>query len=398
MDSTAFIPLAEQDAATLARTTNSRRVTAVEAGSCPPELSIVIPTYNESGNIVEVIRRISCALKEISWEVIVVDDDSPDGTATFAKELAQNDSRIRCLRRVNRRGLAGACIEGMLSSAAPYVAVMDADLQHDESILPEMLSLLRSDKVDLAVGSRHVAGGSSQEGFSNSRRLISRFSINAARLVLRTDVRDLMSGFFAIRRDRFDAIAPLLLTSGFKILADIIGSSPTSLRTAEVGYRFRERVSGASKLDARVALDFGALLINKLTRGLIPVQFVFFAVVGTLGAIIHLAVLRSALIAAPGIEFGFAQALATLVAMTCNFLINNKITYRDQQLYRGAIFRGLLLFYLVCSLGAVANVSIGSWVFDRSHIWWLAGLSGLMIGSVWNFTLSSLFVWRRKDY
>jgi dolichol-phosphate mannosyltransferase len=365
-----------------------------EQESVSPEISIVIPTFNEIANIAEVIRRISRALAEVSWEVIVVDDDSPDGTAALVKKIARRDPRIRCLRRVNQRGLAGACIAGMLSSAAPYVAVMDADLQHDESTLVKMLAILRKGEVDLVIGSRHVIGGCMGTGLSDLRALVSRCSTQVARVILKTEVQDLMSGFFAIRRDRFDVIAPHLTTSGFKILADIIASSPMLLQISEVGYTFRERGVGYSKLDVKVALDFAAFLVNKLTRELIPIRFVLFALVGAIGVIIHLSVLRSAMLTLPQMEFSGAQALAAFVAMTSNFFVNNRITYREQKI-KGttAILRGLILFYAVCALGAVANVGIGSWVFDRTYIWWLGGLSGLIIGSVWNYTLSSLFVW-----
>jgi dolichol-phosphate mannosyltransferase len=362
-----------------------------------PELSIIIPTFNEIGNISDVIRRISFALAEVSWEIIFVDDDSPDGTAELVKNLARRDPRIRCLRRVNRRGLAGACIAGLLSSSAPYLAVMDADLQHDETILIEMLSLLRAGKVDLVIGSRHVGGGSTGAALSGFRAAISRWSAQVARFVLQTKVQDLMSGFFVIRRDRFDVMAHRLNTSGFKILADIIASTAVPLRISEVGYTFRKRVTGYSKVDARVALDFIALLVSKATRELIPVRFVLFGTVGAIGAMIHLLVLRSTMFALPEIKFVGAQTVATFVAMTSNFFVNNRITYREQKIRGTAIVRGLLLFYAVCALGAVANVGVASWIFDHTYVWWLAGLSGLIIGAVWNYTLSSLFIWSRRD-
>ena len=363
----------------------------------PPELAIIVPTFNEAGNISEVIRRISLVLTEVAWEIIVVDDDSPDGTAELVKKLARKDTRIRCLRRVNQRGLAGACIAGMLSSSAPYLVVMDADLQHDESVLTKMLGILRAGQIDLVVGSRFVVAGCMGGGLSRFRAAISHWSTLAARSVLKTGVNDLMSGFFAIRRDRFDLVAPRLTTSGFKILVDIIASTPVPLRICEVGYTFAKRVSGDSKLDARVALDFIALLVNKLTCDLIPVRFVLFAAVGTIGAIIHLSILRLTMLTLPPIHFVGAQTVATFVAMTSNFFINNAITYRERKLRGIAIVPGLMLFYSVCALGAVANIGVASWIFDRTYVWWLAGLSGLIIGAVWNYTLSSLFVWLRKD-
>jgi dolichol-phosphate mannosyltransferase len=374
-----------------------------DQGSCTaanqaPELSIVIPTYNEIGNISEVIRRISYVLGEAPWEIIVVDDDSPDGTAARVKELAKTDRRIRCLRRVHRRGLAGAAIEGMLSSAAPYAVLMDGDLQHDESILPRMVELLRGGELDLVIGSRYANGGAAETGFSTLRAWISRWSGKIARFVLKTQVKDIMSGFFAIRRDYFDVIAPRLETSGFKILANILFSTPVPLRTAEIGYTFRGRGTGESKLDLRVAIDFVGLLSNKLSRGMIPVRFILFGLVGGSGVIIHLLVLRSTMLAAPEMKFFGAQTCATLVAMTSNFFINNLITYRDRRLKSPLIIlRRILLFYGICTVGVIANVTIAFQIFERTDIWWLAGISGLVISSVWNYTLSSLFVWSQWE-
>ena len=361
-----------------------------------PEVSIVIPTFNETDNIVELVHSVAKALEDVAWEIIIVDDDSPDGTAGRAKEIAREDSRIRCLRRVNRRGLAGACIEGMLSSSAPYLVVMDADLQHDASILPKMVDELRTNRADLAIGSRYSGDGSIGEGFSELRAAISRWAIKVARQVLHTDVQDLMSGYFAIRRDRFDSLAAHLSPAGFKILVDIIASAHGQLRAVELGYTFKQRKAGESKLDARVAVDFAALLIDKVTRGLIPLRFVFFSLSGASGIVVHLSVLRAAMVALPSIGFASAQALATVVAMTSNFFLNNLITYRDKKL-KGvfAVSRGLLAFWALCAFGAIANVGVASWIFGIAPVWWLAGLGGTAISAVWNYSMSSLFVWSR---
>ncbi len=361
-----------------------------------PEISVVIPTFNEIGNIAEVIKSVARALDGVAWEVIVVDDDSPDGTAARAKEIARGDSRIRCLRRIDRRGLAGACIEGMLSSSAPYLVVMDADLQHDTSILPKMLDVLRADQADLVVGSRYAGGGSIGKGFSEMRATISRWAIKVARQILHTDVEDLMSGYFGIRRDRFDLVAARLAPSGFKILLDIIASAGGRLRAVELGYTFKQRTAGESKLDTRVALDFIALLIEKTTRGRIPIRFVFFSMNGASGVVVHLTALRAAMYVLPSIGFASAQALATFVAMTSNFFLNNLITYRDRKLKgAAALSRGLLAFWALCALGAIANVGVATWIFGIAPVWWLAGLGGIAISTVWNYSMSSLFVWSR---
>ncbi len=359
------------------------------------ELSIVVPTFNERLNLPTLIERTGAALDGVAWELIIVDDDSPDGTASLGKEIASRDPRIRCIRRVNRRGLAGACIEGMLSSSAPFVAVMDADLQHDETILPRMLARMRSGEVDLVVGSRYVPGGSADGGFSSLRAWISRWGTVVAKRALNVELNDLMSGFFMVRRELVEFIAPQLVDSGFKILVDIIASAEQPLRIEEIGFRFRERTSGESKLDSRVGLDFVGLVLNKATHGVLPLRFIFFTLVGVSGVLIHFAVLRFSM-ALFEVTFTTAQTLATIAAMTTNFLINNAVTYRDARL-RGviAITRGLLLFYLVCAVGAVANVSVASWIYDNYELWFLAAMTGIAMGSVWNFALSSFFVWRK---
>src|SRR5207248_9817378 len=146
----------------------------------PARLTVVVPTFNEAANVQEIVTRLERVLADISWEVIFVDDDSPDRTAETVKAIASRDPRVRCLKRVGRRGLAGACVEGMLASSAPFVAVMDADLQHDESILPRMLAVLQNDSADLVVGSRYAKGGS-VASFSRERARFSHTATGIAR-------------------------------------------------------------------------------------------------------------------------------------------------------------------------------------------------------------------------
>lgn len=361
-----------------------------------PRLTIVVPTFNERGNIAELVRRVDAAFGPAGgWEMVFVDDNSPDGTAELAKEMANADPRLRCLRRVHRRGLSGACIEGILSSSAPYVAVMDADLQHDETVLPRMLQRLEAGNLDLIVGSRLSGDGSAGGGLSAKREASSRLVAAIVARFFPRGVSDVLSGFFMMRREVFDRLAPQLEQSGFKILADILITAGDSLRTEEIGFDFRPRHAGESKLDSRVVLDFAGLLLNKMSRGLLPVRFIFFAIVGASGVVVHLIVLRLALITA-GLSFPVAQSIATLVAMTWNFYINNQITYRDSRLRGGAFFSGLLLFYLVCGIGAIANVGMANWLFMREPTWWLAGIAGAAVGAIWNYALSSVLVWRKK--
>ena len=356
------------------------------------ELSIVVPTYKERGNVAELVRRLDAALAGISWEAIFVDDNSPDGTAQAVKDIAAADNRVRCLRRVGRRGLAGACIEGMLSSASPFVAVMDADLQHDEKVLPQMLTRLRTGGADLVAGTRYVEGGSA-ESFSGRRSAISRAATALTHRLVGTNLSDPMSGFFMMRRERLEEIAPRLSPVGFKILLDIAATGGERLAIAEQPYVFGARFDGESKFNAQIGVEFLGLLLAKMTGDLVDPRFLFFAIVGTIGLAVHLITLRLALEFLPD-AFRGAQIIATLVAMTSNFLLNNELTYRDRRLKGVAMLRGFVLFCLIGSVGVLANVDLASWLYYQRQVWWVAGATGALMGALWNYAMSTLFVWR----
>jgi dolichol-phosphate mannosyltransferase len=359
-----------------------------------PVLTIIIPTLNERENIEPLVELLTSTLRGIAWEAIFVDDDSPDRTAEHIRALARSNSRIRCLQRIGRRGLATACMEGVLASAAPYVAVMDADLQHDERLLPEMLRTLENGAADLVIGSRYVAGGGFGD-WSRGRARLSGLGTWLARLVCKADVADLLSGFFMCRREVFEQALCRMSGQGFKVLLDLLASSPKPLQVRELPYSFRHRQHGESKLDAMIAWEFGMLLADKLIGHIVPVRFALFAMIGAVGLLVHLATLWMSLNWV-GLGFATAQTVATVVAMTSNFFFNNQFTYRDQRLRGLALLRGLLIFYLICGVGAVANVGVASYAFTSSHAWWLAGVAGAVVGSVWNFAMSSVFTWRRR--
>src|ERR1700704_760017 len=359
-----------------------------------PQLSVIVPTFNERDNVTTLFRRLEATLKGIPFEVIFVDDDSPDGTCEVVRSLARADIRVRCIRRVGRRGLSGACIEGILASSAPCAAVIDADLQHDETQLPVMLALLQDGEADLVGGSRYVAGGSA-DSFNRQRAGASQLATEVAKRVLRIKIADPMSGFFMVRRDRFEQLAPQLSTQGFKILLDVVATARGELRVKEIPFTFGSRLHGESKLDSMVALDFLGLVLAKLTHDVVSLRFLLFAMVGSIGLFVHLATLFVAL-EFFNVRFAEAQAAGALVAMTSNFVLNNFLTYRDQRLKGFAILRGLLLFYLVCSVGLFANVGVAFSVYDQEPIWWLAGAAGALMGVVWNYAMSGLFVWRKR--
>jgi dolichol-phosphate mannosyltransferase len=361
----------------------------------PVRLSVIIPTFNEAQNVREIVRRLDRTLGTIPWEAIFVDDNSPDGTASVVKDVASTDRRVRCLKRVGRRGLAGACIEGMMASSAPYVAVMDADLQHDESILPRMLEELTSDAADLVVGSRYVPGGKA-DGLADSKRTtLSRTATSVARRILGVEIADPMSGFFMLKRDRLDDIADQLSTVGFKILLDILMTAKDGLRVSEIPFEFRERTHGESKFDTQVGLEFLGLVLGKLTRGVIDPRFISFALVGTTGLAVHLIVLRL-VFGTISQSFSFAQTIATMVAMATNFLLNNALTYSDRRLSGFGLIWGFLGFCLIGAAGAVTNVGLASWLYSQEPTWWLAGAAGAVMGALWNYSMSSQFVWRTR--
>ena len=359
-----------------------------------PELSVIVPTFNEAENIPVLVERLRVALDGVAWEMIVVDDDSPDGTADVARKIGATDSRIRCLRRVGRRGLAGACLEGMLASQARFAAVIDADLQHDEKLLLPMLKKMREGATDIVIGTRYAEGGSTGD-FSSGRKWISVTATRVANVVLGRKLSDPLSGFFMLRREVVEAIAPKISTQGFKILLDIVSTGGASLRIAELPYTFGARFQGASKLDTRVALDYAGLLLAKATRNLLSLRFIFFCLVGLTGIAVHFAVLWLG-VTLLALSFEWAQTLAIAVAIANNFALNNAITYRDQRLTGVNFVKGLILFYVISSIGAISNLSVGTWIFGHEQTWWLAGLGGALMSVVWNYAVSSMMVWRAR--
>ena len=358
-----------------------------------PELTIISPTYNERENVGHLYERIKEALSALDWELVFVDDDSPDGTADRVRELAATDSRVRVIQRLHRRGLSGAVIEGALSSSAPYVAVIDADLQHDESLLPAMLAKLRSsENTDLIVASRYTGGGGVGD-WSGTRERISRFAISLGQTVTRVDLSDPMSGFFMIRRPVFMTVAHNLANEGFKILLDILATSGRKLIVEEIPYEFRSRQFGESKLDSLVALHYVRLLLDKTLGRILPVRFIMFAGVNFFGILVHLLVLWIALEIGT-LGFTLSQVIATLISMTSNYLLNNQFTYYDRRLRGSKLLLGLMTFYLICSVGVVANVGMANYLYDFEGIWWIAGLAGSLVGLVWNYAVTANVTWR----
>ncbi len=360
----------------------------------PLELAVVIPTLDERDNIEPIIARLMSALAGIEWEAIFVDDASGDGTPELVARIAAADRRIRLIRRFGRRGLSSAVVEGIFASTTPVVAVMDADLQHDERILPELYRAVAREDYDLALGTRYAGGGSIGE-WSETRARISAFASRLSMLLLKTPLSDPMSGFFAVKREAVVRAVPRLSSVGYKILLDLVASSPAPLAIKEIPYRFRNRTAGESKLDGAAVLDYIELLLDKAVGRWIPVKLLMFGAIGGFGMLVHLAILGSALLVS-SVSFAAAQAMAVLGAMTLNFYLNNRFTYREQRLVGRRWFKGLMSFYAVCGLGALANVGVGSIFYAQDQQWWVAGLLGALIGSVWNYVATAWLTWTRR--
>jgi len=355
-----------------------------------PELTVVVPAFGERENIPALLAALERALAGRDWETILVVDDAFDGSEALVRERAQHDPRVRCLHRIGRRGLASACVEGMLASSAPYLAVIDADLQHDERLIPAMLDAIKQGDADIVVASRYMEGG--EVGELAARRVrISR----AATLLGRTLARELsdpMSGFFVVRRAYLERVVRTIYGRGFKILLDLIAAARGNVRIRELPYRMRGRLHGESKLSARVIAEFFMLMLYHLFGRVLPARFFLFSAVGLTGVALHLAVLWAAF-AVLGAGFLASQALATWVAMTSNFLLNNAVTYGDQRLRGRRLWRGLVTFYLACGVGALINLALADWLYLRSVTYWVAGLSGAVVAAVWNFFTTASLTW-----
>lgn len=369
-------------------------MSATSSDNSAPLLAIVIPTRDERDNIVPLYERLCTALSGIDWELVFVDDDSADGTPQAVRALALRDQRVRLLWRIGRRGLSSACVEGIQATAAPFVAVADADLQHDEQLLPRMLADLQNEPVDVVVGSRYVEGGGVGD-WSSHRARLSGVAVWLGQRLLGVTISDPMSGFFMLRREAFETCMRRLSMVGFKILIDILASSPKTLRVKEIPYQFRQRQGGESKFDLAIGWEFLVLLIDKVVGHVVPVRFVLFAMVGAIGILAHLAMLWLFL-QVGRLDFLVSQTAATIVAMIANFSLNNWLTYRDMRLTGWRWLGGLLSFCLICSVGAAANLGVAEFLFGERHsAWWVAGLAGAVMSLVWNYTMTSIVTWRR---
>ncbi len=355
-----------------------------------PELAVIVPTFNERENVVPMVNALQRTLAGIDFEVIFVDDDSPDGTAALVRQVSETVPNVRVLQRIGRRGLASAAIEGMMASSAPYLAVIDGDLQHDEAALPEMLSKLKAGRLDLVVGTRNTAGGS-MGAFSGRRVKLSNFGRRIGSLLSQTNVSDPMSGYFVVTRSYLEEVVRSLSAVGFKVLLDLLASARRPARIGEVGYTFRNRRAGDSKLTAAVCLEYVELILDKWIGNWVPVRYAFFGLVGAFGMLVQFVLVWSFL---SNLPFVTAQAIGSIAAMIPNYVLNNRLTFRARRLRGFAWVSGLLSFLMACSIGLVCNLSVAADLRRLGTPWVLASFAGIFVGSVWNYGVSSMLVWR----
>jgi len=358
------------------------------------ELSVIVPTYNEKSNIHKFIESLDVVLKDVSWEIIFVDDDSPDKTADEVRKIAQVNSKVRIIHRIDRHNLSSACIEGVMSSSSKYITVMDADMQHDEKIIPKMLNTIKSENCNLVVGSRFIDGAYASGGLSNTRANGSKLAIWMSQFIIKPiQLNDTMSGFFMFERQLFAKYANSFSKDGFKILLDFVMCAKKEIKLKEIGYSMRARYSGDSKMDHRIVLNYLQLLIAHSIGKVLPVRFILYVLVGSSGLLLHL---LNLFIFYKIFSFDFYTSLliAAIISMTSNYLINNILTFRDRMLRGIQLLYGLFSFYIVCGIGAWGNITMASQLFEYDVPWMIAGLAGAMISSVWNYSVSSKLTWR----
>lgn len=364
-----------------------------EDGSAVPSVSIVTCTYNEAGNIGHLVAEITAAMGGVSWELIVVDDNSPDGTADAARALGAHDGRIHVIQRMDVRGLASAAVAGFDAARAATLVLLDADLQHDPALIPSLIAALPGR--DLVAACRVLDGA--EDGLSGPRTALSRTANWLVQTLLGARLSDPMTGYFVMTRGFYDGAKKRLSAVGFKILVDLLASSPVKPSVGEVAMRMRARGEGRSKLDARVMADLAALVVDKRSGGIIPARFVLFGFVGASGIIVQVGVfaaLKRFGVAVPEI----AQAVAILIAMTSNYVLNNMLTFRDRRLSGQGFVRGWFAFALGCALGSAANLSVFS-ILHRLFINdILASALGAVVGSISNYFLAKRLTWRTPKH
>ncbi|MHC8509083.1 MAG: polyprenol monophosphomannose synthase [Rhodospirillales bacterium] len=344
-----------------------------------PELAVIIPAYNERANVAPLLERLSAALAGVDWQAVYVDDNSPDGTAEAVRECARSDPRVSCIVRVGRRGLAGAVIEGVMASGAPIAAVIDADLQHDETVLPKMFEALKDPDIDVVVASRYAAGGGTGE-WDSARERASRAATWVAGVIGPKDLTDPMSGFFAVRRTAFEGAVQAMSGKGYKILLDLFAASPKPLRFVEIPYTFRTRHAGESKLSLRVLYDYALMLADHTIGKHIPAAWLVLLAGWCAAVMAHMALLGLGVDAA-GLAPGRAHIAALCIVLSAAYALSEALAHKPRKGARW--FAGLCGFALLAAPGALVNAWAGLAGADQVSGWAVSAFAGAAAGAGW---------------
>tara|TARA_Y100001968_G_scaffold327362_1_gene372250 strand:+ start:5562 stop:6656 length:1095 start_codon:yes stop_codon:yes gene_type:complete len=363
-------------------------------------ISLIIPTFNEAKNIKSLIYNLVNLLRDIEYEIIIVDDDSPDGTAKEVSILMEKNKKIQLINRVGRCGLSSAIKEGLIFAKGNYSLVLDGDGQHDSSCVLELINKIKESKADIVIASRFL-DVSLLKGLSDKRSLGSKLANRAARISLSrkyANLTDYLSGCFCIKNDKNTRlIIRKIQINGFKFLYELLALSKGLLIIEEVPLIFKERIYGTSKLDLAIVWDFLISILHNISYRVLPRRAISFGLVGISGVVVQLFItlfLTNIFL----IDFKSALPFSVVCAATSNFLINNQLTFRTNRLRHLALLNGLLKFLLVASLPVIANVGIATAFYQYiSADTLIAQLAGIAIVYAWNYLASSLFVWNNPS-
>ena len=358
-------------------------------------ISFVLPTFNERNNIVFLIEEILKLTSQHEIEIIVVDDNSNDGTSEIVRNLAQLEKKIKLINRFNRFGLSSAIKEGCINATFDIIAIMDSDGQHEVKDVLNAIRKLIHKKFDVVFGSRFLKKSKIQ-GLSKKRQTGSILANKFARISLSRkykNLTDFMSGCIVLKRESCFLYLTKIDVNGFKFLFELLSLSKGNLNVSEVPLSFKSRTGGSSKFDIAIFWDFLISLIHTFLKRIVPRRAISFAFVGAVGVIVQL--LSSYLLM---IFIGFTFQLALPIAVTCaacsNFFINNWLTFRNKRLKNKELIFALFKFLLISSLPIIANVGLATSIYNLilpSTL--LSQLAGIVIVFIWNYAASSRFVW-----
>ncbi len=354
-------------------------------------LTLVIPTYNESSNIIPLVERIEAALRGHDYEILFVDDDSRDGTADVINNL-KNTHPVRVIVRRDEKGLASAVVRGFSEARNEVLVVMDADLQHPPDIIPRLLGAIE-DGADISIASRYVPGGGCAD-WSGVRKLISRVAIFMARLVLppARKVKDPMSGFFALKRSVLEHknLQPI----GYKILLEVLVLG-SYRKVVEVPFQFQLRQQGDSKLNINQEYEYMRHLFRLSRRSGEIARFIKFCLVGGSGVLVNFGLLWL-LTERAGLHYAVSAVFAIETSIITNYLLNNFVTFKDRRMPGVKTFIGNMAKFNLVSLGGlVINLAILTFLTEIAGLFYMiSNLFGIAGATLWNFFVNNWWTWK----